>query len=211
MGQFRYSELKPCHIGTFDDMTAAPTSSTSVFTLSISEVLDRCSFRDRDEEMRQMANVTLDELTDEQFEIESLALDVQGEYRRYAAFFTLSLEDSVTGKVISEAHKVLSEPKHALGLLDPNMKAHAEVEKEESQGGSVFRLRLSVERPALFVYLDSALEGTFSANGFILWRPSSTVIFRSPQRGIALERFRKSLTVLSYFNEDDCPLCHMQK
>ncbi len=125
------------------------------------------------------------------------AMRVFGDHRRYAAFLLFELLDS-EGKVISETHLLLCEPKHAAGLADPQLKASVKRKDNTS-----FEIRFRSKSVALFVYLESSIEGArFSDNGFVLWGGARTVILRLPPDvagSVGEKEVQESLTVMSYY------------
>ncbi len=127
---------------------------------------------------------------------------VHGEWRRYAAFLVFQLLDS-NGTVVSETHRLLCEPKHAVGLSDPEIRATV-----AKTGPSTFELKFRSKRAALFVYLDYPEEAdhTLSDNGFLLWGGGTkTVIMEVAGHGSgnSEEKVRRGLSVMSYYPQKD--------
>ena len=121
--------------------------------------------------------------------------------RRRASYLKISLaSDSDPSVILSEARHLLSEPKNALGLTDPDLTFSV---KGLLPKKNEFRVDLRVSRVALFVYLECEVDadsGVFSDNGFILEDSSKSVILTTKKNQTPRE-IEKGLRVRSYFNK----------
>ena len=157
----RYVDAAACSNVTFastSSFEAEPTSSSLVMRLPVAQILDRCKFREFDHleaVMAEREKKVEAEMADEEAppEEEDASMSVRGDHRRYAAFLVVELLDADTGAVLSEAHLLLCEPKHAAGLSDPELRAS--VHRVTAAGEGKFEIRFRAKRVALFVYLVS--------------------------------------------------------
>ena len=77
---------------------------------------------------------------------------MNGDSRRYSAFLLFRLLDS-DGVFLSQTHRLLSEPRHAVGLSDPRIRS----EIKETAAKDVFEIKIQADRVAMFVYLVGRL------------------------------------------------------
>ncbi len=172
-----YSGMEPCSEDSFNEVSAPASTTTTFITLPVEKVLDKCKVRESDDVEEKLTASGFDD------------------FRRLTTFLHLDLKKE-GGEVISSTYQLLCKPQHAVGLSDPLLRASL---TSEDSSGQTFLLRLQANSVALFVQLDSDLEGVFSDNGFMMVKPRKKITFRT-SRPRSLGEVKRSITVMSYFN-----------
>ena len=110
----------------------------------------------------------------------------------------LRLLDKTTREEISSAHRLLCEPKQAVDLSDPQIRARVEKIKENE-----FAVTLRAKRLALFVALEAEGLGAtrLSDNGFVLSEGERTVTVAVEGDGVTVDDVKDAISVRSYYNK----------
>ncbi|TRY71911.1 hypothetical protein TCAL_00176 [Tigriopus californicus] len=190
----KYSDLHACFQQTIAIPPVAHLQSIEVLNVGLETILDQCSFPGKSETTTQTAKYP------ESAPLESLTVTTQStsepDYRRIFSLLTSKIFNSQS-EIISQRTKLLSEPKEALGLINPRLSLHV-----ERISNVIFEILISTESVALFVALDTPISGRFSDNGFHLLNASKSVIFHVDNGSdMSVEQFTKQLNVISYYND----------
>uniref|UniRef100_T1J4G7 beta-mannosidase n=1 Tax=Strigamia maritima TaxID=126957 RepID=T1J4G7_STRMM len=129
--------------------------------------------------------------------IDELLNNAQCTNRSYCFFYFQLLNDTTQ---LSSNWLLLSNFSSAQGLKAPNLKVTVTDEKPNDEGGSDFKLEVTTDAVAPFVWLEAfGIQGRFSDNGFLLVNATKTIIFHSWQNATKSD-ISSSLSINSLLN-----------